>query len=55
MRKEQEEKNLKDKDSRTFRQLPNGEIGIKYISRKDMSFVVLPEGFETQSLLVNLN
>jgi len=50
-RKEQEERSLKEKDTHKFRTLPEGEVGIKYVSSAAGIFLKLPEGFNTQELL----
>jgi predicted dithiol-disulfide oxidoreductase (DUF899 family) len=51
MRKEKEDRDQKEKANYQYKTLPNGEVGIKYISKGDHSFLVLPEGFEAQKLL----
>jgi len=51
MRKEKEEKSLKEKDTHQFRKLPEGEVGIKYISNATGIFLKLPDEFDPKQLL----
>jgi hypothetical protein len=50
MRKEKEEKDQQDKENYKFRTLPEGEVGIKYISKGYSNFLVLPDGYTIDNL-----
>lgn len=54
MRKEKEEQDDLKKQNYKYRVLPEGEVGIKYISKKDGNFLVLPPDMPASDLLNNL-
>ena len=55
MRKEKEQERKKEKETHKFRTLPEGEVGIKYVSRAKETFLALPVDFNSQTLFVDLS
>mmetsp|Transcript_41033 Transcript_41033/g.47680 ORF Transcript_41033/g.47680 Transcript_41033/m.47680 type:complete len:85 (+) Transcript_41033:209-463(+) len=55
MRKEKEEQDDLKKQNYKYRVLPEGEVGIKYISKRDGNFLVLPSTMIATDLLGNLS